>query len=67
MVVADSDGGHKLTINEFNLPKKDDFPNLSEATEGVAKSKYQKSNEELALKRKKKQEEIDKLPTKGKP
>ena len=67
MIVPNSDGQNQLNIKEFKIPEKDDIPDQSEATEGVAKSKYQKSAEELALKRKKKQEEIDKLPTKGKP
>ena len=69
MFVSNSDGSNKLATKEFKIQEKDDFPELSEVTNGlgVVKSKYQKSAEELELKRKKQQEEIAKLPTKGKP
>ena len=69
MFVSNSDGSNKLTTKEFKIQEKDDFRDLSEVQWGldVPKSKYQKSVEELELKRKKQQEEIEKLPTKGKP
>jgi len=70
MVSATGDGGNKLTSTVFNPKQNEDFPEIGETTLGfgATKTKKQIRNEELALKRKKEQEEEnDKLPTKGSP
>ena len=62
-------GGLKISSTGFNPFEIEDSPDLVEASQGFvpAKTKKQKSAEELALRKKQKEEEIAKLPTKGNP